>query len=59
MGSYFPKVGHPENPNRTKSIKNKHYTIIDFNFGRHSDLLTRKSDIYRGRKTEVNITFEG
>ena len=29
-----------------------YYTIIDFNFGRHEDLSTRKGDI-------VNITFKG
>ena len=40
-------------------FKGRQYTIIDFNFGRHKDLSTRKSDIHRGRKAEVNITFEG
>ena len=34
-------------------------TVIDFNFGRHKDLSIRKSDIHRGRKAEVNITFDG
>ena len=31
-----------------------YYTIIDFN-----DLSTPKSDIHRGRKTEVNFSFKG
>ena len=31
-----------------------YYTIIDFN-----DLSTQTSDIHRGRKTEVNFSFEG
>ena len=34
-------------------------TVIDFNFGRHKDLSTLKSDIHRGCKAEVNITFAG
>ena len=36
-----------------------HYIIIDFNFGRHEDLSTRKSNILQGRKPEVKITLKG
>ena len=28
-------------------------------WGRHEDLSARKSDIHRGHKAEVNITFKG
>ena len=36
----------------------KYYTIIDFNFGWHKDLSTRKSDIHLGRtEASMNITF--
>ena len=34
-------------------------TVIDFNFGRHKDLSTLKSDIHLDRKAEMNITFKG
>ena len=43
--------------------KSYNKTFIDFKFGRHKDLSTRKSNIHRGRKTSmtasVNITFSG
>ena len=42
-----------------KWLKSHNKTVIDFNFGRHKDLSTRKSDIHQGRKAEVNITLRG
>ena len=33
--------------------------VIDFNFGRHRDLSTLKSDIHLGLAASVNITFSG
>ena len=40
-------------------VKKKSYnkTVIDFNFGRHEDLSTRKSDIHLGLAASMNITF--
>ena len=32
-------------------------TVIDFNFGRHEDLSTHKSDIHLRLAASVNITF--
>ena len=32
-------------------------TVIDFNFGRHKDLSTLKSDIHLDLAASVNITF--
>ena len=34
-------------------------TVIDFNFGRHKDLSTLKSDIHLGLAASVNINFSG
>ena len=34
-------------------------TVIDFNFGRHKDLSTLKSDIHLGLAASMNITFSG
>ena len=33
--------------------------VTDFNFGRHKDLSTLKSDIHLGLAASVNITFSG
>ena len=40
-------------------LKKKSYskTVIDFNFGRHEDLSTLKSDIHIGLAASVNIAF--
>ena len=37
--------------------KSYNKTVIGFNFGRHKDLSTRKSDIHLGLAASVNITF--
>ena len=34
-------------------------TVIDFNFGRHKDLSTLKSDIHLGLAALVNYHFSG
>ena len=34
-------------------------TVIDFNFDRHKDLSTLKSDIHRGLAASVNYHFSG
>ena len=34
-------------------------TVIDFNFGRHKDLSTLKSDIHLGLASSVNYHFLG
>ena len=34
-------------------------TVIDFNFGRHEDLSTLKSDIHLGLAASVNYHFLG
>ena len=34
-------------------------TVIDFNFGRHKDLSTLKSDIHLGLTASVNYHFFG
>ena len=34
-------------------------TVVDFNFGRHEDLSTLRSDIHLGLAASVNITFLG
>ena len=34
-------------------------TVIDFNFGKHKDLSTRKSDIHFGLAASVNYHFFG
>ena len=39
--------------------KSYNKTVIDFNFGRHEDLSTLKSDIHLGLAASVNITFSG
>ena len=39
--------------------KSYNKTVIDFNFGRHKDLSTLKSDIHLGLAASVNITFSG
>ena len=41
----------------TERLYNK--TVIDFNFGRHKDLSTLKSDIHLDLAASVNITFSG
>ena len=46
-----------ENFHSVKKSYNK--TIFDFNFGRHKDLPTLKSDIYIVLAALVNITFSG
>ena len=38
--------------------KSYNKTVIDFNFGRHKDLSTLKSDIHLGLAASVNITSE-
>ena len=42
-------------------LKEKSYnkTVIDFNFGRHKDLSTLKSDIHLGLEALVNYHFFG
>ena len=42
-----------------KVEKSYNKTVIDFNFGRHKDLSTLKSDIHLGLGASVNITFSG
>ena len=37
--------------------KSYNKTVIDFNFGRHKDLSTLKSDIYLGLAASVNYHF--
>ena len=39
--------------------KSYNKTVIDFNFGRHKDLSTLKSDIHLGLVTLVNYHFFG
>ena len=39
--------------------KSYNKTVIDFNFGRHEDLSTLKSNIHLGLAASVNITFSG
>ena len=39
--------------------KSYNKTFFYFNFGRHEDLSTLKSDIHLGLVTSVNITFSG
>ena len=39
--------------------KSYNETVIDFNFGRHEDLSTLKSNIHLGLAASVNITFSG
>ena len=39
--------------------KSYNKTVIDFNFGRHKDLSTRKSDIHLGLGASVNYHFFG
>ena len=43
------------------SFLNESYnkTVIDFNFGRHKDLSTLKSDIHLGLTASVNYHFFG
>ena len=37
--------------------KSYNKTVIDFNFGRHRDLSTLKSDIHLGQEASVNYHF--
>ena len=39
--------------------KSHNKTVIDFNFGRHKDLSTLKSDIHLTLVVSVNIMFSG
>ena len=39
--------------------KSYNKTVIDFNFGRHKDLSTLKSDIHLGLGASVNYHFFG
>ena len=39
--------------------KSYNKTVIDYNFGRHTDLSTLKSDIYLGQGASVNYHFSG
>ena len=39
--------------------KSYNKTVIDFNFGRHTDLSTLKSDIHLGLAASVNYHFSG
>ena len=39
--------------------KSYNKTVIDFNFCRHKDLCSLKSDIHLGLTASVNITFSG
>ena len=39
--------------------KSYNKTVINFNFGRHKDLSTLKSDIHLGIVASLNITFSG
>ena len=39
--------------------KSYNKTVIDFNFGRHKDLSTLKSDIHLGLATSLIIIFSG
>ena len=39
--------------------KSNNEAVIDFNFSRHKDLSTLKSDIHLGLAASVNITFSG
>ena len=39
--------------------KSYNKTVIDFNFGRHKDLPTLKSDIHLGLAASVNYHFFG
>ena len=39
--------------------KSHNKTVIDFNFGRHKDLSTLKSDIHLGLTASVNYHFFG
>ena len=40
-------------------MKSYNKTVIDFNFGRHKDLSTLKSDIHLGLAASVNYHFFG
>ena len=40
-------------------LKSYNKTVIDFNFGRHKDLSTLKSDIHLGLVASVNYQFLG
>ena len=39
--------------------KSYNKTVIDFNFGRHKDISSLKSDIHLGPTASVIITFSG
>ena len=39
--------------------KSYNKTVTDFNYGRHKDLSTLKSDIHHALAASVNITFSG
>ena len=39
--------------------KSNSKTVIDFNFGRHKDLSTLKSDIHLGLEASMNYHFFG
>ena len=41
------------------NAKSYNKTVIDFNFGRHKDLSTLKSDIHLGLAASVNYHFFG
>ena len=41
------------------NIKSYNKTVIDFNFGRHKDLSTLKSDIHLSLAALVNFQFFG
>ena len=40
-------------------VKSYNKTVIDFNFGRHKELSTLKSDIHLGLAASVNIPLSG
>ena len=42
-----------------KTVIDDLYTLTYFNFGRHEDLSTPKSNIYLGLAVSVNVTFSG
>ena len=42
-----------------KLRKSYNKTVIDFNFGKHKDLSTLKSDIHLGLAASVNYHFSG
>ena len=47
------------NVEKNHSLLKSHYNeaVIDFNFGKHGDLYTLKSDIHIGLAASENITF--